>query len=264
MRAHESELEHTEPAAHDAAEAPAVQFSPSATLQSAELMGLAPEASQESMSPAAAQAAALRDASAIPAVQRRAAPGAVGQQAAGEVAAEGVRGAGGPLPHLAQIQRSFGEHDVTGVGAHVGGAAADASSALGAQAYATGNDVAFHDAPDLHTAAHEAAHVVQQRGGVQMKGGMGQAGDVYEQNADAVADAVVRGESAAPLLGQFAGGAGGPSGVVQRKPDVDAGTKPGSPKRPKIVLAKRATRRSPLPAASRCGAKEREAARMAS
>jgi hypothetical protein len=40
--------------------------------------------------------------------------------------------------------------------------------------YATGNHVAFKGAPNLHTAAHEAAHVVQQRGGVQLKGGVGQ------------------------------------------------------------------------------------------
>jgi len=35
--------------------------------------------------------------------------------------------------------------------------------AMGAQAYATGNDVAFKKQPDLQTAAHEAAHVMQQR-----------------------------------------------------------------------------------------------------
>ncbi len=33
----------------------------------------------------------------------------------------------------------------------------------GAEAYASGNDVAFKSNPDLHTVAHEAAHVVQQR-----------------------------------------------------------------------------------------------------
>jgi peptidoglycan hydrolase-like protein with peptidoglycan-binding domain len=48
--------------------------------------------------------------------------------------------------------------------------------------------------------------VVQQRGGVQLKGGVGQAGDAYEQHADAVADKVVAGESAEPLLSKMAGG----------------------------------------------------------
>lgn len=37
--------------------------------------------------------------------------------------------------------------------------------ATGARAYAMGSDVAFASAPDLHTAAHAAAHTVQQRGG---------------------------------------------------------------------------------------------------
>ena len=112
----------------------------------------------------------------------------------------GVSGPAQPLPHLATIQQLFGPHDVTGVRAHVGGPAAAAAQAMGASAYATGSAVAFREAPDLHTVAHEAAHVVQQRGGVQLKGGVGEAGDAYEQNADAVADRVVRGESAADLL----------------------------------------------------------------
>ena len=130
-------------------------------------------------------------------------------------AARGVSGGGGPLPHLDAIQRAFGPaHDVTGVRAHVGGAAAEASAAIGAHAYATGDDVAFASSPDLFLAAHEAAHVVQQRQGVSLKGAVGQAGDAYEQHADAVAAAVVRGDSAAELLG---GGGGGGGGQVQRK-----------------------------------------------
>lgn len=132
------------------------------------------------------------------------------------IAAHGVAGPGQALPHGEAIQRSFGHHDVSGVGAHVGGAAAHAAGALGAEAFATGNDVAFRQAPDLHTAAHEAAHVVQQRGGVQLKGGVGREGDQYEQHADAVADRVVRGESAETLLDQFAGGTS--SQAVQLSP----------------------------------------------
>src|SRR5690242_14847891 len=58
-----------------------------------------------------------------------------------ERAAAGVAGGGGALPHQAAIQRSFGRHDVGGIEAHVGGAAAGASAALGAEAYATGNHV---------------------------------------------------------------------------------------------------------------------------
>jgi hypothetical protein len=130
-------------------------------------------------------------------------------------AAAGVAGGGGALPHLDAIQRSFGPHDVSGVRAHVGGAAADASAAIGAHAYASGNDVAFAREPGLFLAAHEAAHVVQQRQGVHLSSAVGQDGDPYERHADEVAAAVVRGESAADLLGAPAGGAGA---GVQRAP----------------------------------------------
>lgn len=133
-----------------------------------------------------------------------------------DLAATGVAGPGSALPHLDQIQASFGHHDVSRVGAHVGGAAAVASSAIGAHAYAVGDQVAFAQSPDLHLAAHEAAHVVQQRGGVSLKGGVGQAGDAHEQHADAVADAVVAGRSAEPLLNDYAG-RGAASATIQRK-----------------------------------------------
>ncbi len=123
-----------------------------------------------------------------------------------EAAAQGVAGGGGPLPHADTIQRLFGRHDVSGVEAHVGGTAATASRAIGAEAYATGHHVAFASAPSLHTAAHEAAHVVQQRGGVQLKGRVGESGDAHEQHANAVADAVVQGKSAEALLDRYAGG----------------------------------------------------------
>jgi hypothetical protein len=131
------------------------------------------------------------------------------------IADAGTASGGAPLPHLETIQRSFGRHDVSGVEAHVGGDGAAASAALGARAYATGNRVAFGSAPDLHLAAHEAAHVVQQRSGVYLKDGLGDTGDIYERHADEVADAVVRGEPAEGLLDRMAPGAGG--GGVQRK-----------------------------------------------
>lgn len=130
-------------------------------------------------------------------------------------AAHGVAGSGGVLPHLTTIQRAFGPaHDLSGVRAHVGGAAAQAADAIGAHAYATGSDIAFAAEPDLFLAAHEAAHVVQQRQGVSLKGAVGQAGDVYEDHADQVAAAVVRGESVADLLGPGASASGA---AVQRK-----------------------------------------------
>jgi hypothetical protein len=133
------------------------------------------------------------------------------------IARQGTEGSGGRLPHYDRIQSLFGHHDISGVTSHEGPAAASASDALGARAFAHGNAVAFGSSPDLHTAAHEAAHVVQQRGGVQLKGGLDQPGDAYERHADAVADAVVAGKSAQPLLDTFA--PGGPrEAVVQRAP----------------------------------------------
>ena len=117
----------------------------------------------------------------------------------------GTQGAGGSLPHLDTIQKSFGSHDVSSIQAYTGGAATEASQSMGAKAYATGNKVAFGSSPSLHTAAHEAAHVVQQRAGVvSLKGGVGQSGDAYEKHADAVADAVVAGKSAEPILNKMA------------------------------------------------------------
>ncbi|HEX7837524.1 MAG TPA: DUF4157 domain-containing protein [Kofleriaceae bacterium] len=132
-------------------------------------------------------------------------------------AAHGTSGTPTALPHLEQIQRLFGRHDVRRVRAYVGGPAAEAARAMGAQAFAIGDRVAFAELPDLHTAAHEAAHVVQQRAGVVLKGGVGESGDVYERHADAVADLVVRGESAEPLLDTMASGVGGGPAGVQRK-----------------------------------------------
>jgi hypothetical protein len=140
-------------------------------------------------------------------------------------AAQGVAGTGASLPHLDAIQHSFGAHDVSGVQAHTGPAAQQASQGIGAQAYAVGNHVAFDGAPDLHTAAHEAAHVVQQQHGVHLKGGVGAAGDAYERHADAVADRVVAGQSAEALLGQMAPtgpGSGGAAAVQRREVATDA------------------------------------------
>jgi hypothetical protein len=114
------------------------------------------------------------------------------------------------LPHLDAIQRSFGRHDVSQIEAHTDHRAAAAAEAMGAEAFARGHHVAFAGTPSLHTAAHEAAHVVQQRAGVQLKGGVGEVGDPYERHADAVADAVVQGKSSEALLDAYAGTAGPP------------------------------------------------------
>ena len=125
------------------------------------------------------------------------------QAAIHEQAALGLSGSAQQLPHLDAIQRSFGRHAIDGVRAHVGGPAARASDAIGALAYTVGDDVAFREAPDLRTAAHEAAHVVQQRGGVHPDGGVGEIGDPYERNAEYVANAVAWGRTSEALLDAY-------------------------------------------------------------
>lgn len=168
----------------------------------------------------------------------------IGAENTREVAARGVPGRGDALPHLDRILGAFGDHDVRAVQAHIGGPAADASRAIGAAAYATGERVAFAGTPDLRTAAHEAAHVVQQRAGVSLPGGMGQAGDAYEQHADAVADRVVRGESAADLLDL----PGSSSNAAQAMPAVQRRSLPGPS--PSAAPGAAPATASPTPAAS--------------
>ncbi|WP_224245074.1 eCIS core domain-containing protein [Hyalangium gracile] len=109
------------------------------------------------------------------------------------------------LPYAEQLQKAFGRHDLRSVRAHVGGTAAESAVEMNAQAYTQGNHVVFAGRPSLHTAAHEAAHVVQQRAGVRLAGGVGAEGDAYERHADAVAERVVAGLSVESLLDPFAG-----------------------------------------------------------
>jgi len=158
-----------------------------------------------------------------------------------QVHAAAARGTAGPasaLPFADRIQASFGPgHDVSAIRAHTGSAASEAATAIGATAYATGHHTVFAGAPDLHTAAHEAAHVFQQQAGVHLAGGVGQTGDAYERHADAVADLVVQGQSAAGLLAAGPGGSSPGAGpAIQRQdaptPAPAAGATPASPPAP--------------------------------
>jgi hypothetical protein len=104
------------------------------------------------------------------------------------------------LPYRERLQAAFGAaHDLSNVSAHVGGRAEAASARLGALAYTVGERVAFRQPPDLRLAAHEAAHVIQQRHGVST------ASSGWERAADAVAARVVAGRSAMDLLPAPAG-----------------------------------------------------------
>lgn len=145
-----------------------------------------------------------------------------------EAAKMGIGGTSGKLPHLERIQQSFGRHDVTGVVAHTGAQATAGAAAMGAAAFTMGNHVAFAGTADLHTAAHEAAHAVQQRAGVQLLGGVGRVGDRYERHADAVADLVVQGRSAEGALDgplSTSAGAGGTALQMVRNPPGGQRTK---------------------------------------
>ncbi len=159
----------------------------------------------------------------------QAAGGSAFPERAAGIASQATAGSGSALPMLGQIQSSFGKHDVSGVRAHQGAGADAANRQMGSRAFATGSDVVLgNSGSDLHTVAHEAAHVVQQRGGVQLAGGVGQAGDAYEKHADQVADAVVAGRSAEGLLdaapsgGSSAGGIQMASDYSGLLPDHDA------------------------------------------
>jgi hypothetical protein len=157
----------------------------------------------------------------VPAVQRRAAdkPDRSDETAVHAAASQGVTTPAARLPFSDTLQRAFGRHDVSSIQAHTSPEAAASAQAMGAEAYATGDHVVLGRGADLHTVAHEAAHVVQQRGGVQLKGGVGAVGDRHEHHADAVADRVVAGQSADDLLDDSAGG--GTTHAVQRKEGKD-------------------------------------------
>ena len=120
-----------------------------------------------------------------------------------QLAAQGFSGSATTIPHLNQIQQSFGV-ELSHVQAYIGSDAAAACQQMGADAYASGNQIAFKQAPSVELAAHEAAHVVQQASGkVQLSGGVGKVGDKYEQQADDVAARVAAGQSAKDLLREY-------------------------------------------------------------
>ena len=133
-------------------------------------------------------------------------------------AAIGLDGASRRLPFISTIQRAFGNHDVSNVRAHTDDTAALGAQLMGAQAFAQGEHVAFAEPPSLRTAAHEAAHIVQQRSGINVPSGVGQAGDVWERHADSVAERVSAGRSAADLLDPLYGGSGSSSPAGSSSP----------------------------------------------
>lgn len=156
----------------------------------------------------------------------------------------GAGGAGGADDALAAAAQSSGEPvapeirervearsgvDLSGVRVHHGQASDRAASAISAQAYADGQHVHFAagqyrpGTPEGdQLLAHELAHTIQARssagggdggGAVFGKREVGDAGDGHEVEADAFADAMMRG-GPAPSLGQ----AGGIARKIRRNP----------------------------------------------
>ncbi len=105
------------------------------------------------------------------------------------------------IPYLSRIQQSFGPgYDLRNIKSHSGTESQQVSHSLGTRAFTRGNHIVFGDRPNLHVAAHEAAHVFQQQAGLQFYSRAPGGKDVYEQNANAIADRVVNNQSAADLL----------------------------------------------------------------
>lgn len=115
--------------------------------------------------------------------------------------------------------------DLSAVRVHTGGESQQAAAAVGARAYAVGNDIHFgageydpQSSSGQHLIAHEVAHTVQQRGGTptrQNKLAVSSSSDSFEAEADRAASAMVAGAPAS---------VGGTSMVVARKEGAgDAG-----------------------------------------
>ena len=121
------------------------------------------------------------------------------------------------LPHRERISAAFGDDQIADIKCHVGGPAGQLAAGLGAKALAVGEHIAFRNSPDLRTAAHEAAHVVQQRMGVPPGGYVGRLGDRFEREADASASAVCHGEKA-PIADDSLRAGSRISGAASREP----------------------------------------------
>lgn len=129
------------------------------------------------------------------------------EQAEGAVS-QASTSTGQPLPEelAARFSASLGA-DLSGVRIHTGAESASAARAVGARAYAVGQDVHFAagqydpaSAAGQHLLAHEVAHTVQQSGGSEVRQNkleVSSPGDAHELEADRAADAMVAGEGTA-------------------------------------------------------------------
>jgi len=148
-----------------------------------------------------------------------------------EAAVAGLGGGGAPLPAGVRdrFEASLGA-DLGAVRVHTDDASANAADAVGARAFARGNDIHFaagqyqpDDPFGVHLLAHEVAHTVQQAGGAatpQYKLAVSSPGDAAEVEADRAADAMAKGEAASV-------GGGASSSTYHRSP-IEKPTGPGT------------------------------------
>ena len=163
-------------------------------------------------------------------LQRRArdSNGVADGAAAAVAAASASSGDRLPATLMRTFEASLGA-DLSSVRIHTGGASAEANHAVGARAYAVGQDIHFGagqydpaSAAGQHLIAHEVAHTVQQQGSTpsrQNKLAVSTPHDAAEHEADAAADAMIAGRS-------FSIGAGG-GAVARTTVSRDAGFTPG-------------------------------------
>jgi hypothetical protein len=126
------------------------------------------------------------------------------QDAVPDIVQDVLRSAGQPLDTAtrAQMEPRFG-HDFSGVRVHTGTQADRSARAVGALAYTVGRDIVFSDGQyqpatprGQRLLAHELTHTVQQRGqtsAVQPRLAIGPADDVFEREADRIAERVMSG-----------------------------------------------------------------------
>jgi hypothetical protein len=147
---------------------------------------------------------------------------------AGDAIARAAGGSGAPLPAdvRGRFESSLGV-GLSGVRVHTGTESADAARAVGARAYATGNDIHFasgayapKDPFGLHLLAHEVAHTVQQSGApaMQCKLEVSSPGAAAEREADHAAARMVVGAPVAALVARSAGIARQDHGGTQHPP----------------------------------------------
>lgn len=141
-------------------------------------------------------------------LQRRATQSA-SSATAPDVVHQALRAPGRQLDGVTRrdMEARFGEN-FGDVRVHTDVGAAESARAVNAHAYTVGRDVVFATqryAPQTpqgrRLLAHELTHVVQQRGGVAVQGklSIGEPGDRFEREADAIADAVTEGKDAATV-----------------------------------------------------------------